>query len=166
MCSFVFFLSTDGVFNRLRLWPNRLISRTHTHTCNKYQCDWHILTRKRGPHRAVTTRMPHERRLDSFPFLILEQIVLKETIVSCSKIRGHYFFFLFSFISLIADGPHHYHPACGHKGSSHLSPVHALQFFYRYASSALLQLVNQWLNYSMFCQYTKFKIQSLLLLLK
>ncbi|CAN0478136.1 unnamed protein product, partial [Ascophyllum nodosum] len=22
-----------------------------------------------------------------------------------------------------ADGPHHYHPACGHKGSSHLSPV-------------------------------------------
>ena len=23
----------------------------------------------------------------------------------------------------------HYHPACGHKGSSHLSPVHALQLF-------------------------------------
>ena len=40
-----------------------------------------------------------------------------------------YFFFFFSFISLIADGPRHYHPACGHKGSSHLSPVHALQFF-------------------------------------
>ena len=39
------------------------------------------------------------------------------------------FFFFFFFISLIADGPHHYHPACGHKGSSHLSPVHALQFF-------------------------------------
>ena len=38
-------------------------------------------------------------------------------------------FSFFSFISLIADGPHHYHPACGHKGSSHLSPVHALQFF-------------------------------------
>ena len=37
--------------------------------------------------------------------------------------------FFFSFISLIADGPHHYHPACGHKGSSHLSPVHALRFF-------------------------------------
>ena len=54
----------------------------------------------------------------------------------------------FSFISLIADGPHHYHPACGHKGSSHLSPVHALQFFYRDASSALLQLVNQWLKFS------------------
>ena len=62
--------------------------------------------------------------------------------------RGQLFFssFFFSFISLIADGPHHYHPACGHKGSSHLSPVHALQFFYRDASSALLQLVNQWLN--------------------
>ena len=40
-----------------------------------------------------------------------------------------FFLFFFSFISLIADGPHHYHPACGHKGSSHLSPVHALQFF-------------------------------------
>ena len=42
-------------------------------------------------------------------------------------IQDMYFFFFFSFISLIADGPHHYHPACGHKGSSHLSPVHALQ---------------------------------------
>ena len=58
------------------------------------------------------------------------------------------FFFFFFFISLIADGPHHYHPACGHKGSSYLSPVHALQFFYRDASSALLQLVNQWLNFT------------------
>ena len=38
-------------------------------------------------------------------------------------------FFFLSLISLIADGPHHYHPACGHKGSSHLSPVHALRFF-------------------------------------
>ena len=59
-----------------------------------------------------------------------------------------FFSFFFSFISLIADGPHHYHPACGHEGSSHLSPVHALQFFYRDASSALLQLVNQWLNFT------------------
>ena len=59
-----------------------------------------------------------------------------------------FLFFLFFFISLIADGPNHYHPACGHKGSSHLSPVHALQFFYRDASSALLQLVNQWLNFT------------------
>ena len=58
------------------------------------------------------------------------------------------FFLSFSFISLIADGPHHYHPTCGHKGSSPLSPVHALQFFYRDASSAFLQLVNQWLNFT------------------
>ena len=60
------------------------------------------------------------------------------------------FFTFFTFlISLMTDGPHHYHPACGHKGSSHLSPVHALQFFYRDASSALLQqLVNQWLNFT------------------
>ena len=40
-------------------------------------------------------------------------------------------------ISLIADGPHHYHPACGHKGSSHLSPVHALQFLSRCKFSTL-----------------------------
>ena len=33
------------------------------------------------------------------------------------------FFILFYLISLIADGPHHYHPAYGHKGFSHLSPV-------------------------------------------
>ena len=58
------------------------------------------------------------------------------------------FSFFFSFISLIADGPHHYHPACGHKGSSYISPVHALQFFYRDASSAILQLVSQWLNFT------------------
>ena len=56
-----------------------------------------------------------------------------------SKHMNHLVFF----ISLIADGPHHYHPACCHKGSSHLSPVPALHFFYRDASSALLQLVNQ-----------------------
>ena len=40
-----------------------------------------------------------------------------------------YLFFFSPLISLIADGPHHYHPACGHKGFSHLSPVQALQFF-------------------------------------
>ena len=45
------------------------------------------------------------------------------------KYRVQYFFFSSTLISLIADGPHHYHPACGHEGSSHLSPVHALQFF-------------------------------------
>ena len=40
-----------------------------------------------------------------------------------------FYFFFSTLISLIADGPHHYHPACGHKGSSHLSPVHASHFF-------------------------------------
>ena len=43
--------------------------------------------------------------------------------------------------------------ACGHGGSSHLSPVLALllyqgMIFYRDASLALLQLVNQWLNFT------------------
>ena len=40
-----------------------------------------------------------------------------------------YIYITFSLISVIADVPHHYHPACGHKGSGHLSPVHALQRF-------------------------------------
>ena len=61
---------------------------------------------------------------------------------------GLLFLFFIPLISLIADGSHHYHPACGHKGSSHLSSVHALHFVYRDASSALLQLVNQWLYFS------------------
>ena len=89
--------------------------------------------------------------------LILQPSPLEKPSQSCfvcntnTVIRTYihtFFSFYFSFISLIADGPHHYHPACGHKGSSHLSPVHALQFFYRDASSALLQLVNQWLNFT------------------
>ena len=55
---------------------------------------------------------------------------LASTITVANPPRGQLFFsFLFSLISLIANGPHHYHPACGHKGSFHLSPVHALQFF-------------------------------------
>ena len=29
-------------------------------------------------------------------------------------IQGYFFSSFFSLISLIADGPHHYHPACGH----------------------------------------------------
>ena len=43
------------------------------------------------------------------------------------------------------------HPvnACGHEGPSHLSlPGSHLNFFYRDASSARLQLVNQWLNFT------------------
>ena len=44
---------------------------------------------------------------------------------SATRMNGmttHTHFFFFSLISLIADGPHHYHPACGHEGSSHISP--------------------------------------------
>ena len=50
-------------------------------------------------------------------------------IYDAGGVSPYTFFFFFSLISLIADGPHHYNPACGHKRSSHLSPVHALQFF-------------------------------------
>ena len=40
------------------------------------------------------------------------------------------------------------HPACGLKGSTHLSPWFTPTSFYRDAGSALLQLVNKWLNFS------------------
>ena len=41
-----------------------------------------------------------------------------------------FFFFFFNLTySRWTSLLHYYHPACGHKGSSHLSPVHALQFF-------------------------------------
>ena len=57
------------------------------------------------------------------------KIVIIVILYSTNRTLLILFFSFFSLISLIADGPHHYHPACGHKGSSHLSPVHALQFF-------------------------------------
>ena len=50
-------------------------------------------------------------------------------IASVSTRFSLFFLLFFSFILLIADGPHNYHPVCGHKGSSHPSPVHALHFF-------------------------------------
>ena len=98
-----------------------------------------------------------EHEVSSLPLCIhAQKYPLPHTLSgrSCLESRGGVSFFFFSFFFFfffhltIADGPHHYHPACGHKGSSHLSPVHALQFFYRDASSALLQLVNQWLNFT------------------
>ena len=60
---------------------------------------------------------------------VFRHLVLRSSIQSDIDPNSDTFFFLFSLISLIADGPHHYHPAYGHKGSSHLSPVHALPFF-------------------------------------
>ena len=62
--------------------------------------------------------------------------------------KRHVHFLLVSFISLIADGPHHYHPACGHKGSSHLSPVHALHFFIAMQVQHSYNSSNQWLNFT------------------
>ena len=88
--------------------------------------------------------MPSRPGVDIYRYLIETRLETSVCIASfavrpttrscqCSRYYTRVFFFFsflfFSFISLLADGPHHYHPACGHKGSSHLSPVHALQFF-------------------------------------
>ena len=79
---------------------------------------------------------------------ILPVVVTKDLYIQ-EILRNFFFLFLFSFISLIADGPHHYHPACcGHKGSSISPRFTPYNFFYRDASSALLQLVIQWLNFT------------------
>ena len=61
---------------------------------------------------------------------IADYMTAKNNVMISYKVLFFSFFSFFSsFISLIADGLHHYHPACGHKGSFHLSQVHALQFF-------------------------------------
>ena len=84
----------------------------------------------------------------SLPF----QLTYKQRIVNNHITRLVHTFLFFSFfsslISLIADGPHHYHPACGHKGSSHLSPVHALQFFIAMQVQHSYNSSNQWLNFT------------------
>ena len=61
----------------------------------------------------------------------------KDKLVVGTKVPFLFIFYFYFLISLIADGPHHYHPACGHKGSSHLSPVHALEFLSRCKFSTL-----------------------------
>ena len=60
-----------------------------------------------------------------------------------------FFFFFFFFLNLTYSRWTSSLPSClwGHEGSSHLSPVHAFRFFYRDASSAIVQLVNQWLDF-------------------
>ena len=98
-------------------------------------------TQKKGKHRKAAKRVHDTQPREGHTKEADEDFLLTPTPTKMRDMRTVNVFF-FSFISLIADGPHHYHPACGHKGSSHLSPVHALQFFYRHASSALLQLVN------------------------
>ena len=40
---------------------------------------------------------------------------LRETIRAAELAATHFFLLFFSLISLITDGPHDYHPACGHK---------------------------------------------------
>ena len=70
-------------------------------------------------HRPITKRFikPPSLHIESS----LDRLGLLSPIDDQRSQQFFYFIFIFSFISLIADGPHHYHPACGHKGSSHLS---------------------------------------------
>ena len=76
-----------------------------------------------------------------------------------------FFCFCFFFISLITDGPQRCHRACGHLRIFPSLPGSRLTNFHRDASSALLQLVIQWLNftYSRFhaFRYTKERKQIL-----
>ena len=116
------------------------------------------VTQQKG-HTGVFTHLPSAvralillaRRIQPFLSLVDREVEFLYTtdlqsFSTCWANAG--FLFSFYLISLIADGPHHYHPTCGHRGSSHLSRVHALQCFYRDASLALLQFVNQWLDFT------------------
>ena len=59
-------------------------------------------------------------------------------------------FFIFYFISLIA--------ACGHKGSSHLSPVHALQLFIAMQVQHSYNS-NQWLDFTCSRSHAAFRYE-------
>ena len=62
----------------------------------------------------------------------------RASLLILKTLRRLFFFFFFFFISLIiADGPHHCHPACGHKGSSHLSRFTPYNFLSRCKFSTL-----------------------------
>ena len=88
---------------------------------------WILLTinaRNRSDWTSCTVvRMPFGRvwrRFQGFPIKILH--LRKKEQQQSNYGRGNkggfrsalVFFFFLSLISLIADGPHHYHPACGH----------------------------------------------------
>ena len=87
--------------------------------------------------RGVSCELPFpfiRDRRSMVSFTVQLSVVLKRkfsTSLDCSLLEpaDNRFFFFFFFISLIAGGAHYYHTSCGHKESSHLSPVHALQFF-------------------------------------
>ena len=74
-------------------------------------------------------RVPSFFRFHSDNTNIVVDVYLYRYYITTICTKNYTKLFFFSLISLIADGPHQYHPACGHKGSSHLSPAHALQFF-------------------------------------
>ena len=69
----------------------------------------------------------------------------------CTAQPSHTFFPLLRFFHLtysIADGPQRCHIACDYLRIFPSLPGARLTNFYRDASSALLQLVNQWLNFT------------------
>ena len=54
-----------------------------------------------------------------------------------SKKNTYIYIYIYIFVSHVADGPYHYHPACGTKHLPFL-PGSCFTVFYRDASSALL----------------------------
>ena len=83
--------------------------------------------------------------MSSFDILLCEE-VLRLVEAGPVEVTDTILFLFFSFISLIADGPHHYHPACGHKGSFPISPRFtpykffiAMQVQHSYNSSTMVE---------------------------
>ena len=71
-----------------------------------------------------------EREILIFPVQLTTSRIgtLTRLILALAIYDDHTHIFIINFTSFIADGPR-CHPACGHLGSSHLSPVHALRVF-------------------------------------
>ena len=106
-------------------WVWRMSRLTQDGTAEPVSWD-QILGRQRGQGKYFFLCSADHKR-DWQPYPVDVQSAGESDGDTC--ILFYFFFFSSSLISLIADGPHHYHPACGHKGSSHLSLVHAFHFF-------------------------------------
>ena len=91
--------------------------------------------------RRVWNHRTHRLRMSSTSLRSMPFASLTYTLHSFTTIDDDRFF---PYLSLTTDGHQHrrvlgyhinllkcYHPACGHEGSSHLSPVLDLRFFYR-----------------------------------
>ena len=82
------------------------------------------------PYNLVTPRNGEPLVAATQDFLTASYLITQRDIFFDREVPTLLLIYIYMFfMSLLADGPQHYHPACGHEGSSHLSPVRALRIF-------------------------------------